>query len=49
MADMTNNGPQVSSRGARKVRVGVVVSDKMQKTVVVRSTAACRTRCTARW
>jgi small subunit ribosomal protein S17 len=36
MADMTNNGQQVSSRGARKVRVGVVVSDKMQKTVVVK-------------
>jgi small subunit ribosomal protein S17 len=30
-----NNG-QPRSRGARKMRVGVVVSDKMQKTVVVR-------------
>jgi small subunit ribosomal protein S17 len=29
------SGP-VSARGTRKVRVGVVVSDKMQKTVVVR-------------
>lgn len=37
MAEMTNNGQQTSSpRGARKVRVGVVVSDKMQKTVVVK-------------
>ena len=36
MAEMTNNGQQDPSRGARKVRVGVVVSDKMQKTVVVR-------------
>ena len=35
MADMTNNG-QTGTRGTRKVRVGVVVSDKMQKTVVVR-------------
>ena len=35
MPDMTNNG-QATDRRARKVRVGVVVSDKMQKTVVVR-------------
>ncbi len=35
MADTTNNS-QSTSRGARKVRTGVVVSDKMQKTVVVR-------------
>ncbi len=35
MAEMTNNGLDTSSRNARKVRVGVVVSDKMQKTVVV--------------
>lgn len=35
MAEMTKNGLDASSRGARKVRVGVVVSDKMQKTVVV--------------
>ncbi|MEO7963420.1 MAG: 30S ribosomal protein S17 [Gemmatimonadaceae bacterium] len=33
---MTNNGQQASPRSARKIRVGVVVSDKMQKTVVVR-------------
>ncbi|MBL8982965.1 MAG: 30S ribosomal protein S17 [Gemmatimonadetes bacterium] len=32
---MTNNG-QPAARSARKVRVGLVVSDKMQKTVVVR-------------
>jgi small subunit ribosomal protein S17 len=37
MAEMTNNGQQTPSpRTARKVRVGVVVSDKMQKTVVVK-------------
>lgn len=38
MADsmMTSNPPAAADRGARKVRVGVVVSDKMQKTVVVR-------------
>lgn len=37
MAEMTNNGQDTTSpRGARKVRVGVVVSDKMQKTVVVK-------------
>lgn len=34
MAEMINDG-QETSRGARKTRVGVVVSDKMQKTVVV--------------
>jgi len=36
MAEMTNKGQQAARRGARKVRIGVVVSDKMQKTVVVR-------------
>ena len=37
MAEMTNNGQDTSSpRGTRKIRVGVVVSDKMQKTVVVK-------------
>ena len=36
MAEMTNKGQQAAKRGARKERVGVVVSDKMQKTVVVR-------------
>ena len=35
MADTMSNG-QTRPRGARKVRVGVVVSDKMQKTVVVK-------------
>ena len=34
MAEMTN-APDKSARGSRKTRVGVVVSDKMQKTVVV--------------
>ncbi len=34
MAEMTN-APQGAARGSRKTRVGVVVSDKMQKTVVV--------------
>ena len=33
MAEMTNAAAE--ARNARKVRVGVVVSDKMQKTVVV--------------
>ena len=33
MADMTNT--QTAQRGTRKTRVGRVVSDKMQKTVVV--------------
>jgi small subunit ribosomal protein S17 len=37
MAEMTNAGRPAArrTRGARKTRVGVVVSDKMQKTVVV--------------
>jgi small subunit ribosomal protein S17 len=34
MAEMTNASPN-AARGSRKTRVGVVVSDKMQKTVVV--------------
>ena len=34
MAEMTNP-PRDAARGSRKTRVGVVVSDKMQKTVVV--------------
>ena len=33
MADMTNT--QATQRGTRKMRVGRVVSDKMQKTIVV--------------
>jgi small subunit ribosomal protein S17 len=32
----TNNQPAASPRSARKTRIGKVVSDKMQKTVVVR-------------
>ena len=35
MVDNMSNG-QTPQRNARKVRVGVVVSDKMQKTVVVK-------------
>ena len=37
MAETINNGttPNTQKRGARKTRVGLVVSDKMQKTVVV--------------
>ena len=35
MADMTKTQPTTEIRGARKVREGFVVSDKMQKTVVV--------------
>ena len=34
MAEMTNQ-EQSAARGARKSRTGLVVSDKMQKTVVV--------------
>jgi small subunit ribosomal protein S17 len=34
MAEMTNASHR-AARGSRKTRVGVVVSDKMQKTVVV--------------
>jgi small subunit ribosomal protein S17 len=34
MAEMMNN-ESTAARGTRKARVGVVVSDKMQKTVVV--------------
>jgi small subunit ribosomal protein S17 len=34
MAEMTNE-QQTTARGARKSRTGLVVSDKMQKTVVV--------------
>ena len=34
--EQTTAGKTAAKRGARKVRVGVVVSDKMQKTVVVR-------------
>jgi small subunit ribosomal protein S17 len=33
MAEMTND--QATERNARKTRTGIVVSDKMQKTVVV--------------
>jgi small subunit ribosomal protein S17 len=33
---MTTNDSAATARSARKVRVGIVVSDKMQKTVVVR-------------
>ena len=33
MAEMTNE--QAATRGSRKTRTGLVVSDKMQKTVVV--------------
>ena len=35
MADMTKTQQQTTARGSRKVREGFVVSDKMQKTVVV--------------
>ena len=36
MAEMTNE-QQTAARGARKSRTGLVVSDKMEKTVVVAS------------
>jgi small subunit ribosomal protein S17 len=35
MDEVTNTNATTQSRGTRKVRVGTVVSDKMQKTVVV--------------
>ncbi len=35
MDEATNTSTTAQSRGSRKVRVGTVVSDKMQKTVVV--------------
>ncbi len=35
MADMDTKATSASTRGTRKTRIGVVVSDKMQKTVVV--------------
>jgi small subunit ribosomal protein S17 len=35
IANAPAKGPGTSGRSARKVRVGLVVSDKMQKTVVV--------------
>jgi small subunit ribosomal protein S17 len=35
MDEVTNTNTTAQSRGSRKVRVGTVVSDKMQKTVVV--------------
>lgn len=35
MAEMTNSNAAKTDRGSRKTRVGLVVSDKMQKTVVV--------------
>jgi small subunit ribosomal protein S17 len=35
MAEMTNSKTASTERGRRKTRLGLVVSDKMQKTVVV--------------
>ena len=35
MSDVSQTGTPVEERGARKVREGYVVSDKMDKTVVV--------------
>jgi small subunit ribosomal protein S17 len=35
MAEMTNQQQAAAARGARKSRTGLVVSDKMEKTVVV--------------
>jgi small subunit ribosomal protein S17 len=34
-ASMTSSGPGLAGRGYRKVREGLVVSDKMQQTIVV--------------
>ena len=36
MANETNEQPAMSGRGTPKTRIGVVTSNKMQKTVVVR-------------
>jgi len=35
MAEMAENTEQALSRASRKTRIGLVVSDKMEKTVVV--------------
>jgi len=35
MAELTNTNANALARSARKTRVGLVVSDKMQKTIVV--------------
>ena len=35
MAELAKSGSETSERNARKTRVGMVVSDKMTKTVVV--------------
>ena len=35
MADREMNSTQATERGSRKTRIGRVISDKMQKTVVV--------------
>jgi small subunit ribosomal protein S17 len=35
MAETTNTSTTAQERGRRKTRIGLVVSDKMQKTVVV--------------
>ena len=35
MAELAKSGSETTERNARKTRVGMVVSDKMQKTVVV--------------
>ena len=35
MAELAKNGSEMTERTSRKTRVGMVVSDKMQKTVVV--------------
>lgn len=36
MADQKVETPETEERGTRKVRIGIVVSNKMQKTVVVK-------------
>lgn len=35
MAEVTETAPAVAERGARKFRVGLVVSDKMDKTITI--------------
>jgi len=48
MADTTETNGAVE-RGSRKVRQGRVVSDKMQKTVVVAIERRVAHPCTAKW
>jgi small subunit ribosomal protein S17 len=37
MSDSATNSPETTARGLRKTRVGEVISDKMDKTIVVKA------------